>query len=263
MATSNLTQRRNRARSEEWQDEIDDQLSPSEKSSSSRRPTTPAKRAASRPKTTPRSPIASPRSSKGTRATRTPQRERLAPITPPTRTAQKQGEARIPPWLSLTVGTTFNLLLGIIRLVHVILQPVYPYLFLTVASLLLLSGAVYYLPSAISSLVYQSAGKLIRPLLRSATPDLTIGQDTLLLPLRSLSTPVCALTGQLCGLSLLGGADAAKPFWSWKLRTQKDEVDVGRVAREMAREVQGAKDIFDSLAILTGGGMMDRSEHVR
>ena len=90
-----------------------------------------------------------------------------------------------------------------------------------------------------------------------------------LLPIRTLATPLCALTGQVCALSLAtkrngpSQVQPAKPFWMWTWSSTADAVNVGEVARSLAKEATGAKDIFESVAKLSDGGIMDRLEYVR
>lgn len=52
----------------------------------------------------------------------------------------------------------------------------------------------------------------------------------------------------------------AQPFW--KARGD-GPVDIAGVARNLTKDVKGAKDIFESISLLSEGGMMDRLEYVR
>jgi hypothetical protein len=75
----------------------------------------------------------------------------------------------------------------------------------------------------------------------------------------------------MCSLSLLSNVGpegkairTARPFWTWQWKSwQRDQVNIGGVARSLAKEAKGAKDIFESIAQLSDGGMMDRLEYVR
>jgi len=149
----------------------------------------------------------------------------------------------------------------VIRLIHTVLAPVYPYLFLTAFALVAISWASYGLLNVIPPLLFQIPGHLLRVVLPSfrgsSTSDMAIGQGLALLPLRTLATPACVLTGQLCTLSFVNQTSG----WSWTRR--EPEVDVGVVARSLVKEAKGAKDIFQSIALLSDGGLMDRLEYVR
>ena len=157
-----------------------------------------------------------------------------------------------------------------IRTIHVILEPFYPYVFLVVFGLLVFSAAVYALFNVIPPLLFRLPGFLFRSLLPDWTgsqdvSDMALGQAFALAPLKTFATPVCALAGQLCALSYLskewnGTLEPATPFWQWGRNT---EIDAGAVARSLAKEAKGAKDIFESIALLSSGGLMDRLEYVR
>ena len=96
--------------------------------------------------------------------------------------------------------------------------------------------------------------------------DIALARGVALLPLRGLATPACALTGLACHLSLLSRTSTdgdyihlAKSIW----QSTTQSVDVAGVARNLTKDVKGAKDIFESIAMLSEGGMMDRLEYVR
>ena len=238
---------------DEWEDELDILDDESERSSSAARrrgeiPRTPVKRAVARAKTPSRASPARP-----TRIS-TPVRDRRAAASKPTRTGSQSA-------LLSALSMLFEVLLGLIRLLHTILAPVYPYLFLAGFALIVLSWASYGLINVIPPLLFRVPGHILRLILPSfgsiSGSDVAIGQRMALIPLRTLATPACALTGQLCGLSFISKSS------SWNLRRRAPEVDVGEVARSLVKEAKGAKDIFESIALLSGGGMMERLEYVK
>ncbi|ODN74233.1 hypothetical protein L202_07678, partial [Cryptococcus amylolentus CBS 6039] len=111
--------------------------------------------------------------------------------------------------------------------------------------------------------------------------ELRISGELVGLPLATLATPTCALTGLFCRHSLFTtsspysssstdsqssrqlSAQQARPFWLWfSSTTPKDEVDVGEAARVLTKEVQRARDIFDSVR-LVGEESVAPMEYVR
>ncbi|ODN76348.1 hypothetical protein L198_08124, partial [Cryptococcus wingfieldii CBS 7118] len=99
--------------------------------------------------------------------------------------------------------------------------------------------------------------------------ELGISGELVRLPLATLATPTCALTGLFCRHSLFTissphsssstdsqssrqlSTQQARPFWLWfSSTTPKDEVDVGEAARVLTKEVQRARDIFDSVRLV-------------
>ena len=163
----------------------------------------------------------------------------------------------------------------IISITHLLLRPFIPYILLA----LIFSAAVLYLPPRIPSFLFKVLGYMLHsvssswldslsfwPSLTYGDRDIALAQGLALLPLRSLATPACALIGLACNLSLLSQTDTegkyvrmAQPIWKSSTQT----VDVGAVARNLTKDVKGAKDIFESIALLSEGGMMDRLEYVR
>ena len=169
-----------------------------------------------------------------------------------------------PSILSQTASIAFNTVLGLIRLTHTILAPFYPYIFLTVLALLGSSYILYRLNNLIPPALYYLPGRTLRLLtprwlISPSTSDIALGRSVAYSPLKLLATPACALTGQLCTVSYLNATLAGQ--W-WKGR-REPEVNVAEVARRMAKEAQGARDIFESIATLSEGGMMGRLEYVR
>ena len=147
---------------------------------------------------------------------------------------------------------------------------------------MLASAVVYYFLNILPSLVFKIPGLLLRRALPSipslawwnggSDADVAMGQGLTLLPVRTLATPLCALIGQGCALSLLttaphgttGGTDRmAQPFWRWYSTLAAPEVDVGEVARSLAREAKGAKDIFESISQLSSGQLIGKLEYLR
>ncbi|ORX35154.1 hypothetical protein BD324DRAFT_652866 [Kockovaella imperatae] len=183
--------------------------------------------------------------------------------------------------LHTTLSVAFEILLWSIRLFHVILAPFYPYVAAGGAILLLISLTTHLLLDSLPPLLFRIPGHLLRLVLPSLPSfawwtapdtDTAVGQGVALLPLRLLATPVCTFTGQACLLSLASKRESqagetrmikARPFWEWQLTSARNAVDVGNVARNLAKEASGAKSIFESVARLSEGGLMDRLEHVR
>ena len=158
----------------------------------------------------------------------------------------------IAPFLPFLLSITFYLIgFLLIGLAISFLLPHLPYI---------LSRGIAYiirrsLPSSLLQYSWNSLG---------VTPDVALARGMALLPLRSLATPACALTGYACHLSLLSRKDAkgeyislAGPMW------RSPDVDVAGVARNLTKDVKGARDIFESIAMLSDGAMMDRLGYVR
>ena len=279
--------------SEEWEDEdgtglgLDDvsSVKSAETSTAARRGNrgdemrTPTKRGI-RVKGSGRATPVSARSPKSPRASTNQRKSALASVEfTPFRT--KMDKLSSTTFIS-TLGWSFSFMhemtLAGIRLAHVLLTPIYPYLFLAILTLLAFSGLIYASLNVLPTLLFKVAGVLIRSVLPSwptraawwtpsSDTDTALGQGLALLPLRTLATPACLLSGQMCALSLftMTGNDGtlvhtARPFWSWSWTA---EVDVGEVARSLTKEAKGARDIFESIAMLSEGGMMDRLEYVR
>ena len=215
-------------------------------------------------------PIASPRSRKFV-STKT-----SIPETPPrpSRPIPPKAPASWRSNLGWTLSFALESLIALIRLFHVIFSPFYPYVAVGVAILLALSTTLHLLLDTIPPLVFRIPGQLLRSALPSlpsfawsrftGSDDTAIGQGLALLPLRSLATPLCALTGQVCSLSLMTRmanddgrrrTSEAEPFWRWRW-SFVPELDVGQVARSLAKEAKGAKGIFDSVSKLSDGGLM-------
>jgi hypothetical protein len=166
--------------------------------------------------------------------------------------------------LSQTASIAFNALLGLIRIIHTILGPFYPYIFLTLLALFGASYILYRLNNLIPPALYYLPGRTVRLLtprwlISPSTSDIALGRSIAYSPLKLLATPACALTGQLCTISYFN-ATLAGQWWQGK---REPEVNVAEVARRMAKEAQGARDIFESIATLSEGGMMGRLEYVR
>ena len=239
-----------------------------------------------RPKAVRRTPIKVSRtgtSSPRSRTNTSPRNRRSAPSsstipeTPP-RPSRPVVSKTTPTWGS-SLGWTFSValetLIALIRLFHVIFSPFYPYVAVGLGILLALSTTLHLLLDTVPPLIFRVPGHLLRLVMPSlpsfawsrftGNDDTAIGQGLALLPLRSLATPLCALTGQVCSLSLMTrmtSADdgrqrvnEAEPFWKWRW-TFTPEVDVGQVARSLAKEAKGAKGIFDSVSKLSDGRLM-------
>jgi len=177
--------------------------------------------------------------------------------------------------LSSTISLLFSSLSIVISVMHVILRPILPYVLLA----LLLSSAILYLPPRLPSLLLKIIGYVLHkassswldslawwPSLINGDRDIALARGLALLPLRGLATPACALTGLACHLSLLSTTTTegnyirlAQPVW----KSVNQPVDVAGVARNLTKDVKGARDIFESIAMLSEGGMMDRLEYVR
>ncbi|WWD22629.1 hypothetical protein CI109_107122 [Kwoniella shandongensis] len=224
-------------------------------------------------------PISSPRR-------RDPARRRVVIPTSPPRTANttvKTGQTQnVAPRPALV--NTLNILLTPLQLLILPLQTLFsPFLSHLANALVLISifsAAVYFLLPLLPSLIFKILGKSLRFLSNDfisrtfnnlpGDGDITIGTEFLLLPVRTLATPACALAGVGCQLSLLssglvgnGTTVKARPFWRWASEKKGDEVDVGQVARALTKEVRGARDIFDSVRMLGEGGLANGLEYVR
>jgi hypothetical protein len=166
--------------------------------------------------------------------------------------------------------TAVNLLgtigVNIGRILNTFLGPFFPYIYLTILAILLISGIIYYITHHLPTHLYNLIFRII-PFARSSGNII----NYLEYPARITATPLCALTGILCEVSLIsqnGTSSIGGGFWKWKWkwnwsRGTGDQVDVGGVARSLTKEVMGAKDIFESIAMLSEGGMTDRLEYVR
>jgi hypothetical protein len=151
-----------------------------------------------------------------------------------------------------------------IRIGYTLIGPFLPYIYLTFLALLLLSGTVYYLTRYFPSHVYGLISRLV--FLPGTATDYI---DLLEYPARTAATPVCALTGLLCQASFISqhaNSSKAGGFWNWNwmsLGADKVEVDIGEVARSLTKEVMGAKDIFESITMLSEGRMTDQLGYVK
>lgn len=285
--------RRRRLASNDWEDEVDQTLPPSDQhseagssnmtasSSKGKQPRTPIRRVGK--VGTNRSPAASrvrtpvqARSVISTRPAPSPRLEKSSIAEPTSKTGESSS---VPGHFQWSLSILYKAFTATIGLVHMILAPFYPYIFLTVLALLAASGAVYFLLNVLPPLLFRIPGHILRSILPSlpawytpsADGDTAFGQGLALLPLRSLATPACTVLGQMCSLSLLSNVGpegkairTARPFWTWQWKSwQRDQVNIGGVARSLAKEAKGAKDIFESIAQLSDGGMMDRLEYVR
>ncbi|WVQ73564.1 hypothetical protein IAR50_003142 [Cryptococcus sp. DSM 104548] len=108
--------------------------------------------------------------------------------------------------------------------------------------------------------------------------QLGISEEIMRLPLTTLATPTCAFLGFLCPHSFFttpssysssssspsqGSELQARPFWHWfSSATRKEEVDIGEAARVLTKEVQRARDIFDSVRLVGEEGVAPM-EYVR
>ena len=238
----------------------------------------------SSPYSTPRrAVIASPAKTKAYRSVvkrrDTPRRIPPAPPRPPRlprppSNPQLHQQSGIPSALLTTLSLLGSVIHYVISLLITFLQPFAPYIFL-----LLVSIALPLLLSRIPSWILRGLGYLLHRLTfnrlealswwpSALTPDsdIALAQGIALLPIRSLATPLCALTGLTCQLSFLSHTDttgsctrAARPFW----RSEGRGLNIAGAARNLTKDVKGAKDIFESIAMLSDGRMMDRLEYVR
>lgn len=206
---------------------------------------------------------------------------------------QNPNQASYLSQFAQTLSSTLSLLLNTIsialRTLFILLTPIMPYILSALLFLLGLSTLSYLLRQYLPKLLFKLPGYILHLLLGPISlpsfsslsgldKDIALGQSISLLPLRTLATPTCALTGLLCPLSLAsasiqqqngtqmtGREIGARPFWkwSWSLKSPKDGVDISTVARSLALEVRGAKDIFESISLLSEGGLVGRLEYVK
>ncbi|ORY23274.1 hypothetical protein BCR39DRAFT_549646 [Naematelia encephala] len=243
-------------------------------SSTPRRPvsrisrTTPRRSAASS-RITPASPRggSTPRRTKATLPSSPTSASAPAPKT--TRTPPRQ-TSTIPPWLLLIFSILSQSLYITARILATLLVPFAPYIFLT----LLASGLIYLSINHLPSILFRFLGQFASTLLPSRLgllswapsrdTQVSMGQALSLLPLRAASTPLCALTGIGCQLSLFSTfvngtyTKTARPWWASRRKTE----DLALVARTLTQEARGARDIFDSITLVSQGETLGRLDYL-
>ena len=267
MSKSPLRQRRLSVASD-WSEEIDtsdEKGATGEReisSSKARAPSTPVRRVVRSRHATKSPVIRSPKSARQGSTPRGIRQERSLH-------SNKSQPVQKRPLVSSGLTLASSVLINLVRITHTILAPVYHYVFLIAIALLALSTTFYALWTYLPPLLFSAPGYVIRHLLSSSSlSDIDIGQKAVIYPLRTLATPLCALTGQACTLSLLStfspnATEArARPFWKWG-GAGTPNINMGEVARSLTKEVKGAKDIFESLELLSNGEMWNRLEHLR
>ncbi|RXK38396.1 hypothetical protein M231_04305 [Tremella mesenterica] len=138
-----------------------------------------------------------------------------------------------------------------------------------------------FLGITIVSLLLTGASHLVTHLLRSFVTSIGLGWllpstetqylTDVSLPLRAVATSSCSLLGVMCSLSAWstkqGNVTSVAQPW-WRLRTAEIEeeqtrLDVATVARSLAEEARGARDIFDSVRLLGDGGLVRGLEYLK
>ncbi|WVQ82840.1 hypothetical protein IAT38_004973 [Cryptococcus sp. DSM 104549] len=191
---------------------------------------------------------------------------------------------KLPPAPRPPLADTLRLLLTPFQLVLIPLETIFsPFIAHAVNAVLLALfalGAIYFVLPRIPNLLLWALGKTAGWILGDIGDRIVglgeglgpVGQVILAFPVRTLSTPACALTGLGCQLSFLSslhatsqdGGTMAKPFWEWFGEEEKgNDVDVGQVARALTKEVRRARDIFDSVRMLGDESAVGTLEHVR